>query len=179
MADLIAASGLPAVELRATNLAGGRPFVGMDNAHIGRAVAEHFFERGYRQFAAYSLQTERFFLETVRNFVSAVRSFGCSCSELLECPSDSMSDSEQRQARLIAWLVQLPKPVRIVAVNDQLGVHLLEACQRAGIAVPEEVAVMGAENDKTLCAFATPPLTGVRFDGQAVGYAAAEMLDNA
>ena len=51
------------------------------------------------------------------------------------------------------------------------------ACQRAGIAVPEEVAVVGAENEETLCSFATPPLTSVRFDGQTVGYTAAEMLD--
>ena len=178
MADLIAATGLPAVELRATNLADGRPFVGMDNAHIGRAVAEHFFERGYRQFAAYSLQTESFFIERVRNFVSAVQSFGCPCSELPESSSDSVSDWEQSQARLIVWLEQLPKPVGIFAANDQLGVRLLEACQSAGIAVPEEVAVVGAENEETLCAFATPPLTSVRFDGQSVGYAAAEMLDS-
>jgi len=177
MADLIAASRLPAVELRATNLSGGRPFVGMDNAHIGRAVAEHFFERGYRQFAAYSLQTERFFVERVRNFVSTVQAFDCQCSELPETSSDSVTDWEQSQARLTAWLGQLPKPVGIFAANDQLGVRLLEACQRAGVAVPEEVAVVGAENEETLCAFATPPLTSVRFDGQTVGYAAAELLD--
>lgn len=176
-ADLITATGLPAVELRATNFPGRRPFVGMDNAHIGRAVAEHFFERGYRQFAAYSLKTERFFIERVRNFVSAVDFLGCHCSELPESTSDSVRDWEQTQARLIAWLGQLPKPVGIFAANDQLGVHLLEACQRAGVSVPEEVAVVGAENEETLCAFATPPLTSVRFDGLAVGYAAAELLD--
>jgi LacI family transcriptional regulator len=177
MADLIAASGLPAVELRATNLGGNRPFVGMDNAHIGRAVAEHFFERGYKQFAAYSLQTERFFLERVRNFVSTVQGFGCECSELPEGSPDSVDDWEVSQARLMSWLGQLPKPVGIFAANDQLGVRLLEACQRAGLAVPEEVAVVGAENEETLCAFTTPPLTSVRFDGQTAGYAAAELLD--
>jgi LacI family transcriptional regulator len=67
--------------------------------------------------------------------------------------------------------------VGIFAANDQLGVRLLEACQRAGIAVPEEVAVVGAENEETLCTFATPPLTSVRFDGRTVGYTAAELLD--
>jgi LacI family transcriptional regulator len=177
MADLIAGTGLPAVEMRSKTLAGERPFVGVDNAHIGRAVAEHFFERGYRRFAAYSLQTESFFLERVRNFVSAVEGYGCSCSELPEVASDSVSDWEQSQARLVAWLAELPKPVGIFAANDQLGVRLLEACQRASVAVPEEVAVVGAENEETLCTFATPPLSSVRFDGQAVGYTAAELLD--
>jgi LacI family transcriptional regulator len=175
-AGLIKASGLPAVELRATNLPGRRPFVGMDNAHIGRAVAEHFFERGYRQFAAYSLKTERFFVERVVNFVSTVEAMGWRCSELPESSPGSIRNWEQNQARLIAWIAQLPKPVGIFAANDQLGVHLLEACQRAGVAVPEEVAVVGAENEETLCAFATPPLSSVRFDGHSVGYAAAELL---
>ena len=177
MADLISRTGLPAVELRATNLKGDRPFVGMDNASIGRSVAEHFFERGYRQFAAYSLRTERFFIERVQNFVRSVESYGCRCFELPETLSDSAADWEKSQDTLINWLSLLPKPVGIFAANDQLGVRLLDACQRAGVAVPEEVAVVGAENEETLCSFATPALTSVRFDGQTVGYKAAELLE--
>lgn len=177
MSELIAATGLPAVEVRSKTFAGNRPYVGVDNAHIGRSVAEHFYERGYRQFAVYSLQTESFFIERVRNFVSTVDGYGCPCSELPETVSDTTADWEQSQARLITWLAQLPKPVGIFAANDQMGVHLLEACQRAGVAVPEEVAVVGAENEETLCTFASPPLTSVRFDGQSVGYTAAEVLD--
>ncbi|EDY19033.1 transcriptional regulator, AraC family [Chthoniobacter flavus Ellin428] len=177
MGRLIEATGLPAIELRTTNFGGSRPYVGMDNRLIGASVAEHFLERGYRQFAAYSLHTESFFVERIRNFVTTVEALGARCSRLPETTSDSAKDWEKSQARLVAWLQELPKPVGIFAANDQLGVRLLEACQRAGVAVPEEVAVVGAENEETLCSFATPPLTSVRYDGQAVGYAAAEMLD--
>lgn len=177
MAEIVDSTGLPAVELRATNFSRGLPFVGSDNAFIGRLVAEHFFERGYRQFAAYSLDTERFFVERVQNFVGAVEAYGCPCLELPEESSDCAVDWEKSQTRLMEWLSTLPKPIGIFAANDQLGVRLLEACQRAGISVPEEVAVVGAENEETLCSFATPPLTSVRFNGFAVGYAAAELLD--
>jgi LacI family transcriptional regulator len=177
MDHLISRTGLPAVELRATHLNVSRPFVGMDNASIGRSVADHFFERGYRQFAAYSLRTERFFIERVQNFVRCIESYGCQCHELPEKLSDSVTDWEKSQQRLIKWLSLLPKPVGIFAANDQLGVRLLDACQRAGVAVPEEVAVVGAENEETLCSFATPSLTSVRFDGQTVGYKAAELLE--
>ncbi|MEW6304560.1 MAG: DNA-binding transcriptional regulator [Verrucomicrobiota bacterium] len=176
-ADTIAAIGVPAVELRSTHFNTTLPFVGIDNRLVGRMVAEHFFERGYRQFGAYSLHTETFFEERVRNFVTAVKASGGACSLLPETTSDSAADWEQSQARLIAWLAGLPKPVGVFAANDQLGVRLLDACQRAGLAVPEEVAVVGAENEETLCAFATPPLTSVRFDGQMVGYRAAQLLD--
>ncbi len=177
MSDLVSATGLPAVELRATQLSGGRPFVGMDNAHIGRSVADHFHERGYRRFAAYGLCSERFFMERVANFLATARAYGCPCWELSEDASETVSDWELTQSRLVSWLQKLEKPVGIFAANDQLGVLLLEACQRAGIAVPEEVAVVGAENEETLCTFASPPLTSVRFDGQTVGYRAAELLD--
>ncbi len=175
-ADLITATGLPAVELRATFLKSGRPFVGMDNRLIGQMVAEHFFDRGYQSFAVYSLHTERFFVERVQNFAATVQARGGACSILPEPVSDRATDWEKGQARLISWLTSLPKPVGIFAANDQLGVRVLDACQRAGIAVPEDVAVVGAENEETLCAFANPPLTSVRFDGAAVGFAAAELL---
>lgn len=177
MDRLIEATGLPAVELRSLNFGGGRPYVGMDNHRIGTMVADHFHERGYRQFAAYSLHTEQFFIERVQNFVTTVEGFGGKCSLLPEVKSDSADDWEKSQARLVAWLRELPKPVGVFAANDQLGVRLLEACQRAGISVPEEVAVVGAENEETLCTFATPPLTSVPYDGRMVGYIAAEMLD--
>ena len=176
MADVIAATGLPAVELRATFLKSALPFVGMDNHLIGQMVAEHFIDRGYRNFAVYSLHTERFFEERVQNFVTAVESHGGSCSLLPEPISDRAADWEKGQARLMSWLAGLPKPIGVFAANDQLGIRLLDACQRAGIAVPEEVAVVGAENEETLCAFANPPLTSVRFDGATVGFAAAELL---
>jgi LacI family transcriptional regulator len=176
MAEIVAATGLPAVELRSPTLAGPRPLVGCDNAEIGRMVAEHFFERGYRNFAVYSLYSETFFTERIQSYMRAVRSFGSTCTELPEANPERVPDWEQSQARLISWIAGLPKPVGIFAGNDQLGVRLLEACQTAGVAVPEEVAVVGAENEETLCNFATPPLSSVKFDGHAVGFAAAEML---
>lgn len=177
MADVIAATGVPTVELRATNLRHEFPFVGVDNSQVGPMVAEHFLERGYQQFGVYSLHTEKFFEERAANFARSVECAGRSCSLLPERRSDKARDWEKSQARLIQWLTSLPKPAGVFAANDQLAVRVLEACQRAGIAVPEEVAVVGCENEETLCTFATPTLTSVRFDGAAVGYRAAELLD--
>ncbi len=172
------ATGLPAIALRATHLAQGRPFVGMDNHGVGKLVAEHFLDRGYMKFAAYTLDSETFFQERVENFLATLESKGHSCSLLPSKGDRSARDWEKSQQLLVNWLRSLPKPVGIFAVNDQLGVRLLDACQRAGIVVPEEVAVVGAENEETLCEFATPTLTSVQLDGRLVGYRAAEALDN-
>lgn len=176
MADAIEATGLPAVELRATKFGRNCPFVGMDNSLIGQMVADHFLNRGYRNFGVYSLDTELFFQERVRNFVKAVEARGY-VGNVLPAGADRHPESwEDNQKRLIKWLEQLPKPVGIFAINDQLGVRVLDACQRADLSVPEEVAVVGNENDETLCGFASPPLTSLRFDGMKVGYEAAEIL---
>ncbi|MDF1813320.1 MAG: DNA-binding transcriptional regulator [Verrucomicrobiales bacterium] len=178
MAETIQSTGLPCVELRATRFGQNCPFVGMDNSLIGQKVAEHFLNRGYRNFGVYSLDTEEFFQERVRNFVKSVESRGYR-SEVLPAGQDHHPESwEDNQNSLIHWLTSLPKPVGVFATNDQLGVRVLDACQRADIPVPEEVAVVGTENDETLCAFASPPLTSLRFDGIQAGYKAAEILQS-
>jgi len=173
----VAETGLPAVELRSTNLPHGRPFVGMDNRLIGQAVAEHFLRRGYRQFATYGLTSETYFVQRVENFGDRVRREGASCDALPVTHADQPRDWEESQAELIRVLRALPKPVGVFAANDPLAVHLLDACLRAGLAVPEDIAVVGCENEETLCAWANPPLTSVRLDGPGVGYEAARVLD--
>jgi LacI family transcriptional regulator len=177
MAKAIRAAGVPTVELRSTKHTPGLPFVGMDNALIGQAVAEHFLNRGYRRFAAYTLDTEEFFRERVDRFVDRVEATGNPCTLLPAQGESTPRDWESHQKRLVRWLESLPKPVGIFATNDQLAVRLLDACRRAAIAVPEEVAVVGCENEETLCEFASPALTSVRFDGHTVGWKAAERLD--
>ncbi len=177
MAEAIAAVGVPTIELRSTNYNRGIPFFGMDNALIGETVAEHFLNRGYHRFAAYTLDTESFFRERVSNFVSRVERAGAPCARLPARSEASPADWEQHQSKLMRWLESLEKPVGIFATNDQLAVRLLDACRRANIAVPEEVAVVGCENEETLCEFASPALTSVKFDGATVGYRAAEALD--
>jgi len=177
MAKLVAETGLPAIELRSPSLCPNLPWVGMDNGRIGQMVAEHFINRGYINFATYTLDIEPFFQERVRDFVTELQIKGYRCEALPSEGDGNESDWEKSQNRLSEWLNALPKPVGVFAANDQLGVRILDACQRIGIAVPEDVAVVGTENEETLCSFATPTLTSVQFDGRQVGYKAAGLLD--
>lgn len=176
MADLLAATGIPTVELRSTDIDHPFPFIGMDNRLIGRSVADHFLTRGYRHFAAYTIDNESFFRERNDNFVQAVEDADCRCHTLATEESSAHFDWETEQSRLQEWLGHLPKPLGLFATSDALAVRVLDACQRANLRVPEEVAVVGNENEETLCSFATPNLTSVAFDGETVGYRAAELL---
>ncbi len=178
MADAILRTGVPAVELRATKLKHNFPFVGVDNRSLGQMVAEHLLECGFRRFAIYGLATEGYFEERRDNFIQSLRRAGYPCIEYQ--PSDLRERPahwEEHQESVMRWLAELPKPVGIMACTDQLGFFLLDACRRAGIAVPEEVAVVGVENDESLCMMSTPPLSSVQFDGVQIGYLAAELLD--
>jgi LacI family transcriptional regulator len=81
------------------------------------------------------------------------------------------------QAGLKQWLAGLPKPVGIMACNDSRGRHLLEACRQLGLRVPDDVAVIGVDNDDLMCELAIPPLSSVAQDAEGVGYQAAGLLD--
>jgi LacI family transcriptional regulator len=82
-----------------------------------------------------------------------------------------------QQEGLAAWLRGRPKPLGLVAANDLHGFRALDACRRAALAVPEEVAVVGADEDPELCELSDPPLSSVRFDAEGAGYEAAALLD--
>lgn len=178
MAKTIAAIGVPGVELRASKLSRGLPFVGVDNRQMGRLVAEHFLSSGLSHFAVFDLDTEAYFEERRDDFVAALAAAGHGCETCHASPQgERPADWERQQAAIARWVADLPKPVGILACTDQLGFWLLDACRRAGVAVPEEVAVVAAENDETLCTMAAPPLSSVAFDGERIGYEAAALLD--
>ena len=178
MARTIAATGVPGVELRASKLSHGLPFVGVDNRQMGRLVADHFLASGLSHFAVFDLDTEAYFEERRDDFLAALAAAGNVCEHYHASPKgERPTDWERQQAAIARWVAELQKPVGIFACTDQLGFWLLDACDRAGVAVPEEVAVVAAENDETLCAMASPPLSSVAFDGERIGYEAAALLD--
>ena len=84
---------------------------------------------------------------------------------------------EDEQKALTDWLQQLPRPAGLMACDDCRGREVLEACRTAGIRVPEEMAVIGVDNDELLCELADPPLSSVALNAEAGGYQAAMLLD--
>ena len=71
----------------------------------------------------------------------------------------------------------LPKPIGLMACNDDRGREVLEACRAAQIEVPEEIAVIGIDNDSLLCDLASPPLSSVALNAEHAGFEAAELLE--
>jgi LacI family transcriptional regulator len=80
------------------------------------------------------------------------------------------------QRALTNWLISLEKPVGLLACTDLRARHVLQVCRTQGIRVPDEVAVVGVDNDEMLCGLTTPPLTSIEQGSQRIGYEAAALL---
>ena len=167
---------MPHVELRSARHNPDAPFVGVDNAALVRGVVTHFLDRGFRNFGVYALRSEDYFAERSDRFVRELSDRGFACEVLQQGRRERPAEWASQQRRLAEWVRSLPTPCGVLACTDRLGFWLLDACRRAGVGVPEEVAVVGVENDETLCDLADPPLSSVPLGGEAVGHRAAGVL---
>lgn len=77
---------------------------------------------------------------------------------------------------MVKWLTKLPKPAGILAANDARGLQVIDACRQAGLAVPDEVAVVGADNDELICSLCNPPLTSITLDAVDAGFRTMQAL---
>lgn len=178
MADAVLSTGLPAVDLRGA-IPVGLPFIGVDNRPVAQLAFDHLRDCGLKRFA---------FCGTARGenpnqdfrcdyFKKIVTAAGYSCDVCLGTgkPGEKV-DWEKEQQFLSEWIAGLAKPVGLMTCHDDRGQQVLDACRRAGVSVPEQVAVVGVDNDAHLCNLCTPPLTSIDVQSSRIGYAAAELL---
>lgn len=156
----------------------GLPYIWNDHARIGAMAAEHLVERGFKQFAFCGFRDHDWSNKRKAGFGAALAERGFEfASHHTDWSKARKSGWESQQAEVADWLRTLPNPVGIMACNDLRGQHVLEACRTAGRAVPEEVAVIGVDNDRVLCDFCEPPLTSVVPAAERIGFEAAKLLD--
>ena len=156
----------------------GIPLVHEDDAQIARKAAEHWLERGFRHFAYYGLADENWSVLRREAFRRWLGPWGETLAVYDQPRRDRAARSwEEQENALARWIQGLPKPVGVMVCSDQRGQAFLEACRRAGVAVPDEVAVVGVDNDEALCEITNPPLSSVWPAHDQVGYEAAALLD--
>lgn len=176
----VRATRLPVVDLSAAMLMKGIPWLETDDKAIGRLAAEHFLERGFRNLAFCGESRFNWSRWREESFSSHIRQKGMSLSVFNPGSTGRAGagrDWESDQRQLTLWIRSLPKPVGIFACYDIRAMDVMEACRRSGHRVPDEVAVLGVDNDELLCDLADPPLSSVIPDVRRTGYAAAGLLD--
>ena len=175
---------VPVVYLRHVVPTPKTPYVITNNPAVSHLAFEHLKERGFRHFAFCDFNGADYSDERRDSFVQYVTEAGLRChvfedeqpvgsGNTAKFEHEGLTDNE----RVARWLKDLPKPVGLMACNDMRGQQVLNACRAVGVIVPDEVAVVGVDNDETLCDLSDPPLSSVVPNAERIGYEAAALLD--
>jgi LacI family transcriptional regulator len=171
IARAVLAKRVPVVNVSGRTSPPGVPHVDMDDRVTCELAVDYFCQRGYRNFAFCG--NPRFEWSCGRQQLFAQRL----SAQRLTLATFELMDEPSGMAPLRAWLKSLPKPVALLASNDLCGHHVLEACEQAQLAVPEDIAVLGVDDDDILCTNCRPQLSSVVPDTEGIGYLAAQTLE--
>lgn len=173
---LIRERGLPCVNVTDHPVGLTLPSVVAHAADTGRLAARHLLERGERTLAVFGRRGDQSSERIVRAF----------CEEAAGRPVQRHEGRltwagrrRQEWEALLAWLQRLPRPAAIFAVEDILARRVLQGCLALGLAVPDEIAVLGCGDLSLVNRLSLPPLSSIVLPGFEIGYRAAEMLEAA
>jgi LacI family transcriptional regulator len=177
MVHAIRRKRVPAVDTHSTVVGHGFPLVYADENQVAQCAATHFLERRFQHFAFCSVEEQRWVHWRREAYLRELARLGLH-AHVCALEGAVNSDAARQHRRLTAWLKDLPQPVGVLAANDVCGIRLIAACRTAGLRVPEQVAVLGIDNDEVLCRLTSPPLSSIDLDSPTIGYRAASLLDD-
>lgn len=181
-AELIASLGIPFVNTASTDLAEQFPSVMLDNQAIGWMAAKHLIERKLDQFAFVGPSGLWHIQQRFEGFSEAIQQAGGSCLPMFyeadEKTATHIPKEAVKPARLRKLIKELPRPIGIMAASDRVGFAVLEACRQLKIHSPEEVSLVGVDNDSMYCQLAVPSMTSIDSAADQVGFIAARQLDD-
>ncbi len=189
IANSIAKLDVPTVDLRGSIVPANGVSFDTDPQACAVMAIDHFRDRGFQQlgFCGYEgidfsgrrqwafadqCRTHSLAIEVFQSAFKRSKSIGANKSGTL----GQEASGEMHEDMLIEWLKSLPKPVGIFACNDVRGRQVLSAVRKAGLRVPDQVAVLGVDDDKVICELAKPPLSSIRPDARRIGFEGAQAL---
>lgn len=147
-----------------------------DSLAIGKMAAEHLLDCRLCNFAYCGFYNIFWSQERAAGFAQRIADAGFD-THLYKPPESRIKRLwENEQVDMINWLNSLPKPLGLMACNDDRGQQILEACKIAGLNVPDEVAIIGVDDDTLVCELSDPPMSSISLNNERGGYEAAELL---
>jgi LacI family transcriptional regulator len=185
MANVLLRLGHPVVDVLGNNRFESVPGFDTDSRAVAQLAADFFLRAGFRHLAfcgyrgiRFSDRREAAFRERLARHGLKLRVFSSRLSRYSPRNIQAVEQSGLAAENAIAaWLRKQPRPLALFACNDICAQQVLNACREHGLKVPEEVAVMGVDNDDVLCSLSEPPLTSIQPDSERLGYEAAATLD--
>ena len=163
-ARLIRRLRFPLINIGIGELGPRIPQIGNDDHAIGAAAARHFLDRGFTTFAYVALADTPSSALRETGFVSAITAAGRASARRIGTDLDD-------------WLRSLPRHTAIFAFNDQAAARVSERCRVVALRLPEDLALVGADNTESLCQLAYPPLSSVAVAAERIGHEAGRLLD--
>lgn len=148
-----------------------------DYLGTGRMAARFFLDRGFRHFGFFGLNRVCWSDERREGFLKEIEAAGYGDAFHSYCQQDIDQLWYYGKEQVDAWLHSLPKPIGIMACDDNQGINLIEACHALGIKVPSEISVIGVDNDELLCSLASTSLSSIQVDIKEGGSRLAEMIE--
>ena len=175
---------VPCVDVQCSKVYSDIPQVDTDDRQIAKLAFDHLWERGFRRFAFCGFQFAHYSESRLHHFREQVNSAGCPLS-IYETPGTRnapVTDLEKSGLMdvepMSSWLAGLEPSTGLFVCNDIRGQQVLNALRSHELSVPDDIGVIGVDDDDTICPLSDPPLSSVRPDAERVGYRAAEILDS-
>ena len=150
-----------------------------DHAAEGRTAAEYFIERGYSHFAYVGTPEPIAWSEARRKgFISTLSKNGFSCRVFQLREQASRRNFMFESGQLAKWLSKLPPKTALFAVHDERAQQIVSLADKAGISIPDRIAVLGVDDDELLCTTASPPISSIPVRAAETGYRFAKALDD-
>jgi len=165
------------------------PFISANSKEVAQMACEYLLKKKFKTFAFFGLTQARWSAERLEHFSRYLAKSGYNVHVFKEKQALLTNDPipftslwiktalNTGQQKLIEWLQQLPKPVAILASTDIFACHLINVAKEAGLSVPDEIALLGVNNDNAICNICDPPLSSITLNFKKAGYDAAKLLD--
>lgn len=146
-----------------------------DSVAIARMAASHFIEKGFQKFAYCGYESVLWSERREAEFGSAIFEHGYTVSSY-KAKGQLSPDAEMKL--LAEWLSTLERPTALFVCNDDRARDIIRAAKIAEVKIPEDIALLGVDNDEHICELSDPPLSSIQINSELVGYKAAELLNN-
>lgn len=173
--EVLSLTRSPVVNISYVNPSLSIPRVGPDEEQVGRMAARHFLDSGFRHFAFVGHASVGFSDDRMKGYVSTLGNTGHTCHVF-----DNEKYRRQgptHEDNLARWVRSLPKPIALLACNDDVALTMSEVCRHVRLRVPDQVALMGVDDAELICELASPPLSSIATAPERVGYEAAALLE--
>ena len=173
----ITSSGIPVIISSALQEPSKDTFsITKDNYTTGKMGAEYFIKRGFKNLA-YCGMDFYWSRQRLEGFGKYAQENGCNFYPYQTSDKAKKRPIKLNNKKISQWLRSLPPAVGLMCCNDERAKQLSELCKEENILVPEDIAILGTDNDELLCEICDPPLSSIAFNAELAGYEAAAALD--